>query len=542
MGNTKNSLKYDIKKLNPYESPFNKQKCIELLNETCFSGSFLNNKTTTKLFTPKILTLEKFNLTHMLALKQYLEDILLTCPPEEYLAYKEQLNVISKILTLDDKAYYYMETGFFHRVMAYGYTFPGEIGRLYSFSSSMPRLKREVRYLIFKNIYKDVDIENAHPSILLEYALSKNLKTLKLEQLVRDRSLFYQTVSEDLKCSISDVKIIVLKCLNQIPKEFYNGPFSKILTDLFEEILVIRNFLWEENYKNMKFFLSTKTNFEKKSLEKKKVTVLSIYCQTRESEILLDLYSFLKVSCNDTDEKPALQFIPFFDGAYICFFNITHQKLLDEWLKEYNQKHQFIKFKIKNIESDSRLLLEDTFKSFCIINDSFKKLSYKESQDLLKAIHLEKEVLTKNNLQLLIKYSNNLKNIHDDFTKNIDVLKKEIKVKKNKGTDEDLLKLERDLKELQQNRLSTYQLIIPTDLEKELKINVQNNMCLLRKNLIDYTQGNYELSFYIKNTIARMHSLESLNKDTEKELVDDRFLEEGIPTLISQDPISDIEV
>ena len=50
------------------------------------------------------------------------------------------------------------------------------------------------------------------------------------------------------------------------------------------------------------------------------------------------------------------------------------------------------------------------------------------------------------------------------------------------------------------------------------------------------------LSFYIKNTIARMHSLESLNKDTEKELVDDRFLEEGIPTLISQDPISDIEV
>ena len=221
MGNTKNSLKYDIKKLNPYESPFNKQKCIELLNETCFSGSFLNNKTTTKLFTPKILTLEKFNLTHMLALKQYLEDILLTCPPEEYLAYKEQLNVISKILTLDDKAYYYMETGFFHRVMAYGYTFPGEIGRLYSFSSSMPRLKREVRYLIFKNIYKDVDIENAHPSILLEYALSKNLKTLKLEQLVRDRSLFYQTVSEDLKCSISDVKIIVLKCLNQIPKEFY---------------------------------------------------------------------------------------------------------------------------------------------------------------------------------------------------------------------------------------------------------------------------------------------------------------------------------
>lgn len=540
MANINNKNKLDSKFRSSQDSPFNKKKCLELLNINSFSDVFLKNQKTEKIFSQKIITLEKYNLTSTLALKHYLEEILLTCPSEQYLAYKEQLNVLSKILTLTEQTYYFMEKGIFHRVMAYGYTFPNEIGRLYSYSSSMPRLKREIRYLMFKNIYKDVDIENAHPSILLEYSWAKGLKTPLLEKLVKDRSSFYKILSEELQCDEKHIKLIVLKSLNQIPKEIENIYFSNLLTSFFKEILIIRDAIWEDNYKNIKLFLSQKAHFVKKTIEKKKVTVMSLFCQTRESEILLDLYAFLQELATPTTENDGMTFIPFFDGAYISFKENTDQNLLDNWIELFNKNQSVIKFKIKKIETEANLLVEDYFLKICHLNELFKKFSYNFSQDVLKVLVLDEPILNESNLQLLIKLADDLKKVNQDLTDNINSLRKEFRKYKLKE-DEKMFIIEEKLKQLVQSRVGTYQFLLPKDLKDDIQIRVRKQMVLLRQNLINRDEGFHTLESYLSSLISEMHKINKSLHTTSFEEIPDSFLQGGIYDLVSDDDVEELE-
>lgn len=151
-------------------------------------------------------------------------------------------------------------------------------------------------------------------------------------------------------------------------------------------------------------------NFKSKSLDKKKVTIQSFFCQTRESEILLDLKDFLwKALEKYYEEKNAekdlsrpwlfltvepptnehLEFVPFFDGAYLKFNYIGMHREIENLIREYNANQEgFIQFKIKEIDAEFDLLKKEDFKKILLINDFLGKLTVRRFHRMLTELQI----------------------------------------------------------------------------------------------------------------------------------------------------------
>jgi len=146
---------------------------------------------------------------------------------------------------------------------------------------------------------------------------------------------------------------------------------------------------------DLKTYVETKTDFRKKSIRKKKVSVQSIYCFTKESELVLKLYNyFVQISKKyETD----ISFIPFFDGAFIKFDKemalLTFQGQLFNFKDNINQFNTTIspfRFEIKPIEPNWTHLNLETFNYYLEINDFLleNKLSLKQYIILLKLLNI----------------------------------------------------------------------------------------------------------------------------------------------------------
>ena len=117
------------------------------------------------------------------------------------------------------------------------------VGRLYN-SDSINTLPREIRYFLFEDNYIDLDIANAHPSLLYLYSKENNL-TLNgsLSRYIKNRTMVMVDIQEESGMDLNLVKKNVLKLLN---KTWDNKPlkFSQTLTELDEDFQSIRNHLW----------------------------------------------------------------------------------------------------------------------------------------------------------------------------------------------------------------------------------------------------------------------------------------------------------
>lgn len=98
-----------------------------------------------------------------------------------------------------------------------------KVGRLYNYFS-LQALPRELRFLLFEGIYKDFDMVNSHPTILLDYAQSNKLELNgSLEFFVKERDNCLKQIEaelpasylESLKNSNTSLKKNILKHLNR---------------------------------------------------------------------------------------------------------------------------------------------------------------------------------------------------------------------------------------------------------------------------------------------------------------------------------------
>ena len=60
------------------------------------------------------------------------------------------------------------------------------VGRLFAQSASLQNLPREFRGAIAQNNYYDLDMKNAHPTILLQYCKKNDIKCDDLEYYVNN--------------------------------------------------------------------------------------------------------------------------------------------------------------------------------------------------------------------------------------------------------------------------------------------------------------------------------------------------------------------
>jgi len=60
----------------------------------------------------------------------------------------------------------------------------------------MTLLTRQIRYYLFKDFYTDVDLVNAHLTILLDFAMYNNIDCPSLFLLVNNRNDIFNTIIE----------------------------------------------------------------------------------------------------------------------------------------------------------------------------------------------------------------------------------------------------------------------------------------------------------------------------------------------------------
>jgi hypothetical protein len=398
------------------ETLLNKNLCLNNLEKKNinFEVDLSRFGVTKKEFCSSIVTLEMYPVDKIQALKSYYEHSLTECRMKGDLSSKKkmlnQYRIIESILNPGPEGFFYLENGFFIRAMHYGYTHGDNIGRIFSLDKSLQQFSRQNRFYLFKGVYKDLDISNAHPSILLDYAEKKKIETPSLRAFVKNRERFTTQVAAELEIKKNGVKVLVLICLNITHKDFmseYRG-YSKsaALTDLHKDVVVIREHLWQNPFADYSDSLSKKI-FKKKNVDKQQVSVQSHYCLTIESVFLKKLYNFLLAQIKDDKPERSLHFVPFFDGAYVRYSNIMLQSKIEEYLGVFNEGNDNIKFKLKEIEDDlekeSRYADLDKFEN---ITTFLKSLGFKRFNRLLATLGLDKyQVLTQETLKNVVKNS-----------------------------------------------------------------------------------------------------------------------------------------
>ena len=80
------------------------------------------------------------------------------------------------------------------------------MGRLFAQSASLQNLPREFRGAIASGLYHDLDMKNAHPSILLQYCKKNDIKCDNLEYYVANRNEIVSKIMNDYKLEKEDVK------------------------------------------------------------------------------------------------------------------------------------------------------------------------------------------------------------------------------------------------------------------------------------------------------------------------------------------------
>ena len=98
------------------------------------------------------------------------------------------------------------------------------MGRLFAQSASLQNLPREFRGAIGAN-YHDLDMHNAHPTILYQYCKKNDIKCDALEYYVNNRDEVIKTIMSSYPLEKGDVKQLILSVMNGGKREGITDAF-----------------------------------------------------------------------------------------------------------------------------------------------------------------------------------------------------------------------------------------------------------------------------------------------------------------------------
>ena len=241
-----------------------------------------------------------------------------------------------------------------------------DLGRLRN-SLGVTAFPKELREYLFANQYIDVDIENAHPSILLGFAVSRDLYTPWLRKLVLDRESVYTELSLTTGWDRDVCKKSFLKLLNIAP----GHPCAYIVPGLMQELVLIRKELYkavktnsimysEQFNKLMDYMLANKV-----PMHKCLISLQSYYSQTMESFHVQEFCFFLRCRYKDylTDNNLSrlenskfaqsidkdisdlshldfLVTVPFFDGVFVHSPEKEFMSSLSSLIEQFNIEYE----------------------------------------------------------------------------------------------------------------------------------------------------------------------------------------------------------
>ena len=105
------------------------------------------------------------------------------------------------------------------------------MGRLFAQCASLQNLPKEFRGAIGAN-YHDLDMKNAHPTILLQYCQKNDIKCENLEHYVNNRDEVIQKIMNVYNLEKGDVKQLFLSVMNGGKRDGITDPiFMKFKTE-----------------------------------------------------------------------------------------------------------------------------------------------------------------------------------------------------------------------------------------------------------------------------------------------------------------------
>lgn len=367
----------------------------------------------------KLYSIEKFQLSRVMVLQEVLLDTLdlnQFSSPEDKTWHNTLLNRINQVLEGTQGEMFITDSHVYHS-NTYELTVPDTpVGRLYSQKSySYMNLPREVRAYILvggqsTSHYIDVDIVNAHPTLLLEFC-QEHLSTASfpiLESYVFNRDQVLENKAFKDNSTLAEAKTSILMTLNTSKEHSANLGF--LCSELFNEIQVIREHIVAFTKEDMDVYFRNNTEFHAKTEEKKKVSIQSLYLQTRETEYIVTLVEYLylntintmnsdpfvtgfhnlqvldrSVVCSDTYYY--FTFIPFYDGLYIGSEDYAYSKDLQKHVASFNDQLQqagsLVQFKEKSIELDFKRLNPKTLDMYSKIASFMRDVGTAEFNELL---------------------------------------------------------------------------------------------------------------------------------------------------------------
>lgn len=394
---------------------------IATLQEKKLQPSVLNE--TVEVF-DNFTTVEIYPLKRLLTLYNYLSDLSIDHPLNPDIdklfdfsldgtingKLNTQLKVIEKILNLPDDMPYTVDNCELIVINAYGFKTIHCQGRFYGFKNTMTLISRQCRYYLFKGMYFDVDLKNAHPTMLLSYAKDNNIEAKVLEEYVSNREKFLCNVMDNDKITREQAKIAVLRCINLTAEK----SLPPTLQLLHRDILPIRDHIWQNNIIHLTKlgeYTMSREGFANKSLEKQKVSLQAIYCATEESKSLRVLYEvclqkgLLNRDATLNRKVRTISFIPFFDGAYIKFDKLTEDGVR-QILEDVNELIAPYCFELKTINPEWKYLNEEDLKNYEIIQDFLGGLPEKQYLYLLKLLDIPEFNLKEDVLNSILSKSN----------------------------------------------------------------------------------------------------------------------------------------
>ena len=242
------------------------------------------------------------------------------------------------------------------------------MGRLFAQSASLQNLPREFRGAIGDNYY-DLDMENAHPSILLQYCQKNDIKCEALEYYVNNRNEVINKIMNDFQLDKSDVKQLFLSVMNGGKRDGITDPFFMKFKTECERI---HTFIASLNPKLLKDVCKRKEYNVNGSLTN------IILCNT-ENEILLYAVQYLMLEGYNVD-------VLVFDG---CMVRKKDKEITEELLSRlsdyvYDKTKYKIKFVQKQLDNSIDLSIYESPK-----NDIEASVSYYKDKEEFEKTHLK---------------------------------------------------------------------------------------------------------------------------------------------------------
>lgn len=369
-------------------------------------------------------TVEFYPISKLIVLHNYLSDLAIDFPlrsGDRLFESKEkstkscrihtQLKVIERILNLKDDVPCVVDRDTLIVLNAYGYRSHHCKGRLYGRRNTMTLISRQCRYYLFEGTYFDVDLKNAHPTMLLFYATSNGIKTPILEEYVSNREEFLARLVEQSNMKRNEAKLAVLRTINVLTDRYLPEP----LKPLFHEIIPIREHLFNSNLVNniseLGEYCLTRESFMKRNLDQQKVSLQSHYCTSEESKCLDILREvclhkgLLDRKAKLSKESRNLSFIPFFDGAYITFDSLTRLEEVESIIADTNNLIAPYIFEVKNIQPEWDYINEQDLKYYEKIYDFMTKLSVSNIEKLLDFLNIPPFKLNEELLEQIVEHA-----------------------------------------------------------------------------------------------------------------------------------------